>query len=82
MSKPWFAAKRFGYGAGFPIAWEGWAVWAGYLALMLSGAMIIEYGQSPYRWFIAIPMVFATIALIIVAKRRTRGGWRWRSGGD
>ena len=23
--KPWFAPKRFGYGAGLPIAWQGWA---------------------------------------------------------
>ena len=28
----WFAPKRFGYGAGLPIAWQGWALLAGYIA--------------------------------------------------
>ena len=25
----WFAAKRYGYGSGLPIAWQGWAVIGG-----------------------------------------------------
>ena len=25
----WFAPKRYGYGAGLPIAWQGWAVIVG-----------------------------------------------------
>ena len=28
----WFAPKRFGYGAGLPIAWQGWVVMAAYFA--------------------------------------------------
>ena len=27
----WFQPKRFGYGAGWPIAWQGWALRGGYL---------------------------------------------------
>lgn len=80
MSKPWFAQKRFGYGAGHPITWQGWAVIGGYLALMLLAALIIEYAASPYRFLVVIPMIFATIALVAVTRARTRGGWRWRWG--
>ncbi|MEY4953243.1 MAG: hypothetical protein RL299_1667, partial [Pseudomonadota bacterium] len=25
----WFAPKRLGYGSGWPIAWQGWAMMAG-----------------------------------------------------
>ena len=28
----WFAPKRFGYGAGLPIAWQGWALIIGRLS--------------------------------------------------
>jgi hypothetical protein len=25
MGKPWFRVKRYGFGAGLPCSWEGWA---------------------------------------------------------
>lgn len=31
----WFAPKRYGYGTGLPIAWQGWTLLGGYLMLML-----------------------------------------------
>ncbi len=30
----WFAPKRYGYGAGLPIAWQGWVLTIGYLAVI------------------------------------------------
>lgn len=82
MRKPWFAPKRYGYGAGLPISWEGWAVLGGYFILMLTAALVLEYAHSPYRFLVIIPMAMATIAVIWVAKTRTRGGWRWRRGSE
>ena len=29
----WFAPKRYGYGAGLPISWQGWAVTVAFIAL-------------------------------------------------
>ena len=77
MGKPWFSPKLFGYGAGLPISWEGWAALGGYVAVMVVGALVIEFTQSPYRLLAAIPMALASIMLIVVARARTRGGWRW-----
>ena len=74
----WFAAKRFGYGAGLPIAWQGWALLIGYLvvATMLAGA-------APSHPVINILAILAlTGGFVAIAARRTRGGWRWRSGGE
>lgn len=31
----WFAPKRYGYGAGLPISWHGWALTIGFLALVI-----------------------------------------------
>ncbi|WP_370191733.1 hypothetical protein [Qipengyuania sp.] len=80
--RAWFAAKRFGYGAGWPIAWQGWVLLALYMAVMLAPAPLIEWdpiigtGVAICIWFVA------TIAVIVIAKRKTRGGWRWRDGED
>jgi hypothetical protein len=69
----WFAPKRFGYGAGLPIAWQGWVVYALYLAVVAAAA-------SAHRGWSLVVVVPATLLLIVVCRRHTRGGWRWRSG--
>lgn len=74
----WFAQKRYGYGAGLPIAWQGWALLAGFLLLV--GLAILLFGpDKPAALAIVVP---AVLALLAIAARTTRGGWRWRWGGD
>lgn len=81
-SEPWFAPKRFGYGAGLPVAWQGWAVYGAFAALAIGLARLAQ--QRPDLWLpVAIPLLAAAIALLVVITRRhTRGGWRWRWGGE
>ena len=31
----WFAPKRYGFGSGMPISWQGWAVTLGFIAIGL-----------------------------------------------
>ena len=72
----WFAPKRYGLGAGLPIAWQGWALLAGYAAFI--GLAVLIFGpENELALSIVIP---ATIALLLVVARTTRGGWRWRWG--
>lgn len=33
-TRPWFAAKRFGVGAGLPIAWQGWMLLVAHISLI------------------------------------------------
>ena len=73
----WFAPKRYGYGAGFPISWQGWAMLFAYLAIV-AGAVA---GLSGHPAALAAVVVPATLLLILVSARTTRGGWRWRWGG-
>lgn len=74
--QPWFRAKRFGYGAGLPIAWQGWVVLALYLAICIGAPRALSGAPA------AGAILAATVWLVWVAKARTRGGWRWRSGRD
>lgn len=73
-SKPWFAAKRHGYGAGFPIAWEGWAV-----LLVFIGGLALAVTRLTFPWSLAAAIALVAV-LILVASRKTEGGWRWRRG--
>ena len=70
----WFAPKRYGIGAGFPIAWQGWAVVVAFLAIVAGVAIV--FGDRPV---IALAIVLPAIGfLILITARTTRGGWRWR----
>ena len=74
----WFAPKRFGYGSGLPIAWQGWVLLIGFLVLTIAAALLLA--NRPVA-LIAV-LAPATILLMIVCARTTRGGWHWRSGSD
>lgn len=73
----WFAAKRYGLGAGLPIAWQGWALTLGYVAIVIGSAYLLVE-RSP--WAFGSIIVTATAIFLAIAARTTRGGWRWRWG--
>jgi hypothetical protein len=72
----WFAPKRYGYGAGPPISWQGWLVTAAYVAVIF-GALFLLRDRWVQLLGILVP---ATVAFIVITARTTRGGWRWRWG--
>jgi tetrahydromethanopterin S-methyltransferase subunit C len=76
--REWFAPKRYGIGAGVPISWQGWAVTLAYVAIVAATAF--RYRETPLV-FAAI-LVPVTAVFLVIAARTTRGGWRWRWGGE
>ncbi|SEN71908.1 hypothetical protein SAMN05192583_3381 [Sphingomonas gellani] len=75
----WFAPKAFGYGAGLPIAWQGWVLIGVYSAVMI--VLVNTLAKSHPVLFYSLTAVL-TAGLIVLSARHTRGGWRWRWGGD
>lgn len=74
----WFAPKRFGYGAGLPISWQGWALTVGFAGILI--ALGLLFRSEPVRFGAAIAPFL--IAFLVVCAKTTRGGWRWRWGED
>ena len=72
----WFAPKRYGYGAGLPISWQGWALLIGYIVLLAAAGLLMH--RTIVGYFSIVAML--TAVLIVIAARTTRGGWRWRWG--
>jgi hypothetical protein len=72
----WFAPKRYGYGAGMPISWQGWALTIGFIAVAILLAALLS--RRPLQMIAAIgPFI---IIFLVISARTTRGGWRWRWG--
>jgi hypothetical protein len=76
MDKPWFAAKRFGIGSGWPITWQGWAV-----LTVFSAAFFASIGFAPEGLKMSLAVILA-VAFTVLSAAKTKGGWRWRWGGD
>ena len=74
----WFAPKRYGYGAGLPISWQGWALTLAFLAYAF--AVSIWFRNRPMITIALMAPVIATF--VVVVARTTRGGWRWRWGDE
>lgn len=74
----WFAPKRHGFGSGLPIAWQGWAVLAIYGLVVAGGIWLLK--DHPLAF--AAVLASSTAIFIMICARTTRGGWRWRSGGE
>jgi len=72
----WFAPKRYGYGAGLPISWQGWAVAIGFVVLVTG--LSLKFATRPLQLFAALVPI--TVAFLVICARTTRGGWRWRWG--
>ena len=72
----WFVPKRYGVGAGLPIAWQGWVILILFVGISLAAGVLV--GDRPLIFFsILVP----TMALfMIIVARTTKGGWRWRWG--
>ncbi len=77
MTRYWFRPRRFGYGAQ-PVTWEGWAVTLGSLVVFLGGFQLALWRGE---WLIALLAVAFLAAVLLLAKAKTDGEWRWRSGG-
>lgn len=72
----WFAPKRYGYGAGLPISWQGWALTLGFMAVAIGLALLFK--SRPVQLIAALVPI--TLVFVLIIARTTRGGWRWRWG--
>jgi hypothetical protein len=72
--QPWFSQRRFGYGSGLPVRWQGWAVLAVYALLIY---LAVQFLGALLKMIL---IVGATLVLAAICYQRTEGGWRWRWG--
>ncbi len=74
-SRFWFPAKRYGWGWGLPVCWQGWAVLLGYFALMLAVQAIVPPARD-MPLSIVIEVVLTAAFLVVVWA--TGEPLRWR----
>jgi len=72
----WFRAKRYGWGWGLPLTWQGWAVLAAFALLVMLGAVLFPPRQS--MAFYSLYMLALSAALVGVCYLKGEPTkWRW-----
>ncbi|MCX5542474.1 hypothetical protein M3A49_23750 [Paraburkholderia sp. CNPSo 3076] len=74
--KYWFRAKRYGWGWGLPLTWQGWLVLAVYVLSICLVAVFFEPHGHPFAF--AGLVILATLALSAVCWLKGEPPrWRW-----
>lgn len=84
MTDYWFKPKQRGIGAGVPISWKGWALFGVYVGAILAIPTTLQLLMGHEG---TVPLRLACVAAIsvpflLIAWKKTEGGWRWRRGED
>jgi hypothetical protein len=76
----WFAVKRYGWGWGMPVRWQGWVVLFGYLGLAYAGIYLFVPSRNALALALYLLILTALLIGILVWKGERPLRWRW--GGD
>ncbi|HKT96287.1 MAG TPA: hypothetical protein VJS30_07100 [Paraburkholderia sp.] len=72
----WFRAKRYGWGWGLPVRWQGWAVLAAYFALIVATVRFAP--PDHYRGiFISLVVLYSLVLLAVCWLKGEPPRWRW-----
>ena len=71
----WFAPKRYGFGTGMPITWQGWVATLVQIAVICGLVWLL--GDRPLQLIAAVIPV--SVIFVVLCANKTRGGigWRW-----
>jgi hypothetical protein len=72
----WFPAKRYGWGWGFPITWQGWVAFIGFLVLLVAGIVLMPPRHSLVG-FIAYVVVLVALFTGVCWWKGEPARWRW-----
>jgi hypothetical protein len=74
----WFPAKRYGWGWGLPITWQGWVVMLGWIALFFVGVLVLV--TRPVE-LVVFSLVMAVLLTAVCYAKGEPPRWRWGDDG-
>jgi len=72
----WFPAKRYGYGWGLPVKWQGWVALVGYFGLLIWGTMTFLYNGRPLTYTLFVFFI-SSVLIGLCWLKGEEAKWRW-----
>ena len=74
----WFPAKKYGYGWGLPITWQGWVVVMAYFVLVIGSLFFLHVHTESGRFQYVLFTIFLSVVLIAICWLKGEPAkWRW-----
>ena len=71
----WFPSKRYGWGWGLPIVWQGWAVLLAYSAAIVTAAVLLLPAQ--HAAFGVLVAICTAVLIFACWLKGEKPRWRW-----
>jgi uncharacterized membrane protein YhaH (DUF805 family) len=75
-NKYWFRAKRYGWGWGLPISWQGWVVFIAYIGSVIAVSFVFP-PERHKALFICFIVLLSMIFIILCWVKGEPTKWRW-----
>jgi hypothetical protein len=72
----WFPAKRYGWGWGPPVCWQGWLVVLIYCASILAAVRLFIPAQD-VGGFVLSSILLTVVFVAVLAWKGEKPSWRW-----
>ncbi len=72
----WFPAKRYGWGWGPPVTWQGWVVTLAWLAIVIGAIPVLDPRRRPIL-FVAFLLAMTLVMLGVCYAKGEPPRWRW-----
>jgi ribosomal protein S18 acetylase RimI-like enzyme len=73
----WFPVKRYGWGWGLPVRWQGWIVLGLYFASIYAGVRYFRPRDSVAGFLVWLAVASIVLVAIVAWKGERPLGWRW-----
>jgi drug/metabolite transporter (DMT)-like permease len=75
-AKYWFPAKRYGWGWGLPVRWQGWLVIVAFVGLLVLGSFLFPPRTHMAAYLIYVIFLGALLCVVCWFKGEPPR-WRW-----
>jgi hypothetical protein len=72
----WFPAKKYGWGWGIPLIWQGWVVLAIFFALIIAGTFLFPPRTESAAYVTYVALLCVLLAAVCWIKGEPPR-WRW-----
>jgi hypothetical protein len=73
----WFPAKRYGWGWGPPVTWQGWVVLMAWFAVFFTGLFTLRSRGLFFPWVLAWSLGMSLALMSVCYLKGERPRWRW-----